>query len=131
MESSIAEFLSRQFACERLPTNALLTQCVLGSAFSPLLILAGCAFAARCRRECSGSAEAYLLGLLAMIKCSICSYQCDNGYIFNWIFDCHIYFCQGRFSFELAQVASCVALAPHKAGCSTPFGETSSFMFFL
>ncbi len=22
--------------------------------------------------------EAYLLGLLAMIKCSICSYQCDN-----------------------------------------------------
>ena len=21
---------------------------------------------------------AYLLGLLAMIKCSICSYQCDN-----------------------------------------------------
>ena len=24
--------------------------------------------------------EAYLLGLLAMIKCSICSYQCDNWY---------------------------------------------------
>ena len=22
--------------------------------------------------------HAYLLGLLAMIKCSICSYQCDN-----------------------------------------------------
>ena len=22
--------------------------------------------------------RAYLLGLLAMIKCSICSYQCDN-----------------------------------------------------
>ncbi len=22
--------------------------------------------------------KAYLLGLLAMIKCSICSYQCDN-----------------------------------------------------
>jgi len=30
---------------------------------------------------------AYLLGLLAMIKCSICSYQCDNWYISNWRFD--------------------------------------------
>ena len=26
----------------------------------------------------SKSMTAYLLGLLAMIKCSICSYQCDN-----------------------------------------------------
>ena len=25
-----------------------------------------------------GGSQAYLLGLLAMIKCSICSYQCDN-----------------------------------------------------
>jgi len=59
-----------------------------------------------------------------MIKCSICSYQCDNWYISNWRFDCYINFCQGRFSFELSKGASCVALAPHAAGCSTPFGET-------
>ena len=25
-----------------------------------------------------GESASYLLGLLAMIKCSICSYQCDN-----------------------------------------------------
>ena len=25
-----------------------------------------------------GALQPYLLGLLAMIKCSICSYQCDN-----------------------------------------------------
>ena len=25
-----------------------------------------------------GGSQSYLLGLLAMIKCSICSYQCDN-----------------------------------------------------
>ena len=38
---------------------------------------------------------AYLLGLLAMIKCSICSYQCDNWYVSNWRLACHIYFCWG------------------------------------
>ena len=37
----------------------------------------------------------YLLGLLAMIKCSICSYQCDNWYVSNWRLDCHIYFWWG------------------------------------
>ena len=26
----------------------------------------------------------FLLGLLAMIKCSICSYQCDSWYVSNW-----------------------------------------------
>ena len=73
----------------------------------------------------TGHGAAYLLGLLAMIKCSICSYQCDNWYISNWRFDCHINFYQGRFTSELAQVASCVAPVPHTTGCSTPFGETS------
>lgn len=28
--------------------------------------------------------ESYLLGLLAMIKCSICSYQCDSWYGVYW-----------------------------------------------
>ena len=46
---------------------------------------------------------AYLLGLLAMIKCSICSYQCDNWYVSNWRLACHIYFSLGRCSLELAQ----------------------------
>ena len=31
-----------------------------------------------CQRSKACPGAAYLLGLLAMIKCSICSYQCDN-----------------------------------------------------
>ena len=31
-----------------------------------------------CAHAWSSLVAAYLLGLLAMIKCSICSYQCDN-----------------------------------------------------
>jgi len=69
---------------------------------------------------------AYLLGLLAMIKCSICSYQCDNWYVSNWRLACHINFSLGRCPLELAQGPSRVALAWHKAGGSTPFGVTSS-----
>ena len=67
---------------------------------------------------------AYLLGLLAMIKCSICSYQCDNWYVSNWRLACHINFCLGRCSLELAQRPLCVALAWHFARRSTPFGVT-------
>jgi len=67
---------------------------------------------------------AYLLGLLAMIKCSICSYQCDNWYVSNWRLACHINFCLGRCSLELAQRPLCVALAWHLARRSTPFGVT-------
>ena len=37
----------------------------------------------------------YLLGLLAMIKCSICSYQCDNWYVSNWRLACHLIFNRG------------------------------------
>ena len=39
--------------------------------------------------------DLYLLGLLAMIKCSICSYQCDNWYVSNWRLACHIIFDRG------------------------------------
>ena len=63
----------------------------------------------------------YLLGLLAMIKCSICSYQCDNWYISNWRFACHMYFSMGRSPYELAHGSSCVALAQHIASCGSPF----------
>ena len=38
---------------------------------------------------------AYLLGLMAMIKCSICSYECDNCYVSNWRLASHICFCWG------------------------------------
>ena len=55
-----------------------------------------------------------------MIKCSICSYQCDNWYDSNWGLACHIYFSLGRGSLELAQTLLCVALAWHTAGSSTP-----------
>ena len=38
-----------------------------------------------CMSSVGGATESsYLLGLLAMIKCSICSYQCDNWYVSNW-----------------------------------------------
>ena len=40
-----------------------------------------------------GLLRCYLLGLLAMIKCSICSYQCDNWYVSNWRLACHNNFC--------------------------------------
>ena len=59
-----------------------------------------------------------------MIKCSICSYQCDNWYVSNWRLACHMNFSLGRCCLELAQTLSCVALAWHEAGGSTPFGVT-------
>ena len=71
-------------------------------------------------------AIAYLLGLLAMIKCSICSYQCDSWYVSNWGLACHNYFSGGRVCYELALALLSVALAWHFARCSTPFGWTSN-----
>ena len=68
----------------------------------------------------------YLLGLLAMIKCSICSYQCDIWYVSNWRLACHIYFSKGRCLLELAQKPLHVALALHIAKCSIPSGVTSA-----
>ena len=47
--------------------------------------------------------HAYLLGLLAMIKCSICSYQCDNWYSSNRKIACHANFSLGRLFLELAR----------------------------
>ena len=70
--------------------------------------------------------QTYLLGLLAMIKCSICSYQCDNWYVSNWRLACHIYFSLGKCALELAQGPSRVALAWHIAGGSSPFGVTNA-----
>jgi len=68
--------------------------------------------------------RSYLLGLLAMIKCSICSYQCDNWYVSNWKLACHINFFWGGVLLSLLKGPSSVALAWHKAGSSTPFGVT-------
>ena len=75
-------------------------------------------FRVRCPAEAPLSP--YLLGLLAMIKCSICSYQCDNWYVSNWELACHIYFSVGRGSLELAQTLLRVALVWHIARSSTP-----------
>ena len=66
--------------------------------------------------------EAYLLGLLAMIKCSICSYQCDNWYAFNRKLACHINFSWGVSPVSLLAAGSRVALAWHFARCGAPFG---------
>ena len=55
----------------------------------------------------------YLLGLLAMIKCSICSYQCDNWYSSNRKIACHANFSLGRSFLELARghLACCPGIA--------------------
>jgi hypothetical protein len=66
------------------------------------------------------SGGSYLLGLLAMIKCSICSYQCDNWYTLNWEFACHAYFSLGGVCLELAQTLSRVALASTSLGAAHP-----------
>ena len=75
--------------------------------------------------KCQVQAVTYLLGLLAMIKCSICSYQCDNWYVSNWRLACHMNFWSGQCDLELAQVPARVALAWHLAGRSTPSGVTT------
>ena len=74
---------------------------------------------------------AYLPGLLAMIKCSICSYQCENWYVSKletWL--SHL-FLMGKCLLELAQVPSCVAPELHLFGCSPPFGVTQAWNSFI
>ena len=64
--------------------------------------------------------RAYLLGLLAMIKCSICSCQCDNWYPSNLKTTCHIIF---RRVTRATVLIRCVALASpssHKDGLGNP-----------
>ena len=72
----------------------------------------------------------YLLGLLAMIKCSICSYQCDNWYAFNRKLACHINFSWEVSLVSLLAVILHVALAWHFARCGVPFGVIC-FVFVL
>ena len=136
MESSIAEFVERQLACELLPTENVFFGLAEGFGFvnsikldfrvcgfwqvcwtgstrfvfvsckqtcSECLAKSTCKCSMRCiqctchlQTRCGNlHTGAYLLGLLAMIKCSICSYQCDNWYVSNWRLSCHIYFCWG------------------------------------
>ena len=68
----------------------------------------------------------YLLGLLAMIKCSICSYQCDNWYVSNWRLDCHIYFCWGNAVLSLLRSFHVLHQNCTLSGRSPPFGVTVS-----
>lgn len=58
---------------------------------------------------------AYLLGLLAMIKCSICSYQCDNWYTLDWGSFSHLYFSRGVCRVQLAGPHT-----QHRASSSQP-----------
>ena len=62
---------------------------------------------------------------LAMIKCSICSYRCDNWYVSNWRLACYINFLMRRCLPELAWGPSCVAVTWHWASGSTPYGATA------
>ena len=90
MESSIAEFLMRQLAFEQLPTLRAairdlpivftLAVCAPSTwhAWRGVYLFARGQVHRRCFYRCLAPPQAYLLGLLAMIKCSICSYQCDN-----------------------------------------------------
>ena len=70
--------------------------------------------------------RSYLLGLLAMIKCSICSYQCDNWYVSNWRLDCHIYFCWGNAVLSLLRSFHVLHQNCTLSGRSPPFGVTVS-----
>ena len=81
MESSIAVFLMRWVACELPPTvedrgegKSILADLL----FFSLSVQMSCCFRRAPIHFPVYVLGAYLLGLLAMIKCSICSYQCDN-----------------------------------------------------
>ena len=99
MESSIAEFLSRQLAFGQLPTTSYFSfverrngtgvclEPADSSSFGRLETLlvyprrgnAATTFNVKAIIQTTYMLDTlYLLGLLAMIKCSICSYQCDN-----------------------------------------------------
>ena len=83
MESSIATFLMRWSACELLPTNATVMALVLVQTKHSRQTTSARLRTARRPSEhqprvAHSHLISYLLGLLAMIKCSICSYQCDN-----------------------------------------------------
>ena len=74
--------------------------------------------------------QSYLLGLLAMIKCSICSYQCDNWYASNWRLACHVHFWAGSDASgtPLARIAErrhCISLAVAHPFAGTKFGDLS------
>ena len=87
MESSIAEFLERQLARELLPTvsirNAVLflhcKEKFLGHGIKKATMHSkGGKPGHTCAHGWSSHIYSYFLGLLAMIKCSVWSYQCDN-----------------------------------------------------
>ena len=59
-----------------------------------------------------------------MIKCSICSYQCDNWYTSNWRFACHINFSLGRLLWACSGFLS-VSSPSHTWWCSTPLRDPS------
>ena len=59
-------------------------------------------------------AFSYLLGLLAKIKCSICSYQCENWYLLYGEVLFHINFFRGlQFKRSLAELCARVASDLH------------------
>ena len=91
-----------------LDWSCLILRCwVLRWASTTVAILLCCSF-------CLPPRPSYLLGLLAMIKCSICSYQCDNWYSSNRKIACHANFSVGRLFLELARghLASRLGIAP-------------------
>ena len=68
------------------------------------------------------SPQTYLLGLLAMIKCSICSYQCDNWYDSNMSLCLSHYFFRG--SVHLSLLGGLQVLPWHRTqpGAAHPLG---------
>ena len=59
-----------------------------------------------------------------MIKCSICSYQCDNWYASNWRLSCHIYFCRGSVSMSLLRSLHVLCWHCTKPVAAHPTGVT-------
>ena len=66
-----------------------------------------------------------------MIKCSICSYQCDNWYAFNWRLACHMNFSRGSLVCSLLSQARVLQQHCTDAACSAPFSGNSDLDWFL
>ena len=71
--------------------------------------------------EGSEVCEAYLLGLLAKIKCSICSYQCENWYTRHCLVVFHIYFSTSRL------ISACTIIRTGVLGIALPPCDADPF----
>ena len=112
---AIAQVRAQAWRCRRAPARAQPIERVRGNCLQHTSIATSVSSMLEQSRT-----NLYPLGRLAMIKCSICSYQCDNFNVSSWRLARQIIFRGGALG--LAQGPSSVAPALHVAGGSTPCG---------